>query len=114
MISDNYTRNSSSYNQGYNKPQKSFQKPAFKKPISAKKKEPVKITQTSLVQDMFLDSMKNQEKEVIIHTNSGKEHKGVIIHFDRYIIVLGPKSSPKVIYKSSIESLHIDGTLAIE
>lgn len=90
-------------------PKGSYQKPAYapKKPNPPKKKEPVKITQTSLVQDMFLDSMKNQEKTILVQMNSGEKHTGVVNHFDRYIIILGPNETPTLLYKSGIESIKI-------
>lgn len=101
----------STYNQsrGFERPlpKPAYRKPEFKKPAQAKKKEPVSITQTSKVQDMFLDSMKAQNLDLCIQMLSGKEHKGKISHFDRYIIILGPVKTPTVIYKSGIESISV-------
>lgn len=109
-----------SYNQnrGYDRPPQTgatkpaYRKPEFKKPAPARKKEPVSITQTSKVQDMFLESMKSQDLEINIQMLSGKEHKGKISHFDRYIIILGPVRMPKVIYKSGIESIAVTSEIA--
>jgi RNA chaperone Hfq len=84
--------------------QKTSQAPRKPQP---KKKEPVKITQTSLVQDMFLDSMKTQEKTILVQMNSGEKHSGVVNHFDRYIIILGPNETPTLLYKSGIESIKL-------
>jgi RNA chaperone Hfq len=97
---------SSNYKQS---PKESYQKPSGhqRKPNPPKKKEPVKITQTSLVQDMFLDSMKNQEKTILVQMNSGEKHSGVVNHFDRYIIILGPNETPTLLYKSGIESIKL-------
>lgn len=64
-----------------------------------------------MVQDMFLDSIKTQEKAVIIRTTTGDTHEGLINHYDLYIIVLGPTSAPTVIYKSAIESIKIVGEI---
>lgn len=89
--------------QGYKKP--GFQKKTFN--AQPKKKSPVSIAQTSKVQDMFLESMKDQGIEISIQMISGKEFSGKISHFDRYIIILDPVTKPKVIYKSGIESIQV-------
>lgn len=91
-------------------PHQGYKKPGFqKKPFNAqpKKKSPVSIAQTSKVQDMFLESMKDQGIEILIQMISGKEFSGKISHFDRYIIILDPVTKPKVIYKSGIESIQV-------
>lgn len=96
------------------RPNTGYSKPGFKKPFNAqpKKKAPVSIAQTSKVQDMFLESMKDQGIEISIQMLSGKEFSGKISHFDRYIIILDPVKKPKVLYKSGIESIQVLGDIA--
>jgi len=85
-------------------------KPAYQK-AAPKKKELVKVTRTSMVQDMFLESMQTQGKTLIVRTASGEVHTGQISHFDLYIIVLGPVSAPTLLYKSAIESIKLVGDI---
>jgi RNA chaperone Hfq len=97
------------------RPGMGYSKPAFKKSFNApaKKKKPVNISQTSKVQDMFLESMKDQGIEILIQMQSGKEFSGKVSHFDRYIIILDPVKKPKVIYKSGIESIQVIGDISV-
>lgn len=97
------------------RPNTGYSKPGYKKSFNppAKKKAPVSITQTSKVQDMFLDSMKDQGNEILVQMLSGKEFTGKISHFDRYIIILDPVKKPKVLYKSGIESIQVLGDINV-
>ncbi|MEE1107075.1 RNA chaperone Hfq [Macrococcoides canis] len=62
------------------------------------------MTSSGNLQDAFLDNYKQKQQELTVFLTNGFQMKGIVLDYDKYVILLKVEDKQNLIYKHAIST----------